>query len=268
MQEGAAASAGRPRTTEPRLPTITLDPLQAEDLKGLEEPEAVLEAFNRLQQEARTILASGITLANFRQAVLQQVEIVTPDEWLSLPLENSFADAGSAGSEFAVLKTHGGHVRLREVVSRGSAPADGTLIAQLPAGYAPSGTRFITGVSTGEVICSTKVQPSGRIEYRSGDPTAFLTLGGSWIAADKSLPAWPTPVRVRLASRGVDTCRLVLVLARSKDTSAGVFHPVSFPSPVIEQPQRQVDFPVLVLPRIDGLQPLTRYTLTLVALLE
>lgn len=251
-----------------RMPAVTLDPLREDMLEGLKDALGLLEAFNRLQQEAGAALNAGLTLSNARQVVLEEKEIVTPDDWVRLTPEGDFVDQGSTKSELAVWKGPNGHVRLRELVANPSGPVDGDLIATLPAGYAPSGTIFISGVSTAETPSTVKVQPTGRIEYRSGNTTAFLLLGGAWIAADKSLPPWPTPVRLRLTARGATNARLVLVVARSADGGAGVAHPISCPSPLIEPATQQGEYPTLVLPRIDGLQPLTRYTLTFLVLLE
>ena len=263
------------------MPAITQDPLRPEALKGVEDPRQLLTALNRLQSEAGAVLNGGATLANAWRVVLPGVEIVTPDEWTALTPLNSFADIGptnSAGS-LAVRKLPNGLVELREAVNRpAGAPASFTPIANLPAGHGPSAALRRVADAAGahgvyDVIPASGATPA-KVRWVAGTPTtAFWLAGGMWEAADKSLPAWPTPVTVRLADRRIGTStsvsvRHVLCAARTADGSAGILSTVSFPGAYIQAPSKPDEPRLLVLPRIDGLLPNLRYSLTLWAFLE
>ena len=261
------------------MPAITLDQLRLEGLKGLQEPEHLLETLNRLQSEVGAVLNGGATLANAWRISFPSVEIVTPSEWAPLTPLNGFADAAPAGfGAFAARKTPGGRVELREVVKRASgAPAIGTAIALLPAGYAPRYALRRPGTTGIPSVAVYDVQPAsgataGSVRWIAGDPTAQFWLdGGSWQAEDRSLPEWSTPVALRVADprvTGSTKVRLVLAEARSADGSAGIPSVLAFPGARLERPTGQGEGFRLVLPRIDGLREERRYTLSLTGLLE
>lgn len=256
---------------------ITLDPLLEKDLAGLREPGPLLDAFNRLQAECGALLNSGLTLANAYRVELFEKELVTPDEWVALTPLNGFADIGAASNagSLAVRKSAAGRVELREVVNRPAGPPGGTtVIANLPAGYGPQAAALRIANANGAMGVYT-IDPAtsalpARVRWVSGTPTSnYWLAGGSWEAADHSLPAWPIPVRLRIRDLSARTVRHVVLLARTADSATtGVAPTVHFPGPTIEKPARAGELPVLVLPRIEGLQPLTRYRVSIAALLE
>lgn len=234
----------------------------------------MLSAFNLLQQQAGAALnggtTNGLTASNARRVVLADKEVVTPDEWVPLALEHGFADCGPPGYGAAgVRKDATGRVEIRECVSRAAgAPAAFTVITTLPAGYAPMDGIRRTCEASSNTLGGYEVLSTGAVRWLFGDPTSDFTFsGGSWMAADRSLPPWPTPFKVALNLDGKVSVREVWVVARaSSSTETGLTMPTVCQAPSIERTAGGGN--VLVLPRIDGLRPLTRYRLTLWAFLE
>jgi len=261
------------------MPTVavTQEPLPQKAFDGLKEPALLMQAFNRLQAESG-VLNGGLTLANSRRVVLADKELVTPSDWTALTLESGFVDAGG-DAFFGVRKGLDGTVHLREVFQHASGvPADGTLIAPLPAGFAPAGSAYITGFSdggAGTVLATVKVVPTAtgaQLQYRTGAPQVFQVCSGQWTAVDKSLPAWAEPFRCRLPIEAANpnriTVRSVLIVARAPNVADAGLESVSLVhSPTVERVANE-KYPNLVIPRIDGLRELTRYRLTLWAFLE
>lgn len=261
------------------MPTITQDPLLQEGVRGIEDPRQLLAVINRLQSESGAILNGGATLANAWRVVLTGVEVVVPEEWTPLAPLNSFADIGPSNSAgaLAVRKLPSGLVQLREAVNRpAGAPASFTPIAELPAGHGPvAATRRVADAAGAhgvyDIIPASGGAPA-KVRWVAGVPTtAFWLAGGMWEAADKSLPAWEKPVTCRLADRRLSPStivRLVLCVARTQDDSAALLSTVTFPGAEVTPPQKGGEPFLLVLPRIDGLRPGRRYSLTLWAFLE
>lgn len=259
------------------MPTITQDPLRPEALEGLKEPRGLLTTLNRLQAEAGAILNSGATLANAWRAVLTGVEVVTPSEWTGLTATNGFVD-GATGQigPFAARKCPlTKRVEVREVVKRAAgAPGGVTVVADLPAGYGPATYLIRTAECDGghgvyDVVPASGSTPA-QLRWVSGTPTTrFYLNGGSWQAEDPGIPPWEKPVTVRLVDRRAPSVvRLVLCLARTADGATGIASTVTFPGAYIQPPQEPGDPRLLVLPRIDGLKPERRYSLTLWAFFE
>ena len=248
------------------MPTITVDPLPEEALSGLKDPTALQRAFNRLQEEC-AVLNGRLTASNLAKLVLAEKEIVTPSDWVSLAdvLDNGFTDLGPATyGAVAVRKDGAGRVEIRERVQRGAGPpALFTTIATVGPAYAPAvGVRRVA--DAGGVHGAYDVLPTGAVRWLAGDPTAeFSFCGGSWVANDRSVPAWSTPFRVILPTTLSVSIREVLVVARAA-TFDGYGIPVECTvyKPTVERVQGQ-EQPVLSIPRIDGLQPEQRYKLTL-----
>lgn len=247
------------------MPSITVDPLPEEAFSGLKDPTALQRAFNRLQEEC-AVLNGRITAANLSKLVLAEKELVTPSEWVPLTLESGFAEADSTTyPRTAVRKQADGMVALRENIRRATgAPATFTRIAALPSAYAPESPGLRLALGTGGAVGSWKVVGQ-EIQWVTGDPTAqFAFCGGTWLAQDRSLPAWTQPFRIALptARTGV-VVREVLVVARSaKFDGYGVPVPCTAYKPTVERVPGQ-EQPVLSISRIDGLQPEQRYKLTL-----
>jgi hypothetical protein len=254
--------------------TITQDPLRPEALAGLKDPRALLTALNRLQAETGAILNGGATIANDFRLVVAGIEVVTPDDWTQLAPANGFTDVGVANGygPFSVRKEPGGTAWIQGIVKRAAgAPALFTEIAPLPAGFAPQYAQRRPGESTGLAFAVWDVSASGSVRYLAGNPTNDFHVSGSWVAVDKSLPPWPKPVGVRLTDERVGSTtqvRAVVAGGRSSDGSAGLPSVASFPGAFIRPPARPGEPRLLVLPRIDGLRPLTRYALTLWVFLE
>jgi hypothetical protein len=261
------------------MPTITNDPIRAEILEGLKDPRPLLAAVNRLQQEAATILNGGATLANAWRVMFPAVEVVVPDDWVPLTPINGFADIGPANGAgaFAVRKWPDGRVEVREAVNRGAgAPAAFTVIADLPAGFGPNTSLRRVSDAAGvhgvyDVIAATGSAPA-KLRWVAGTPTvSFWLSGGQWAAADKSLPAWDKPVSLRLTDKRVSAStgvREVLCVGRTQDGSAALLSRVTVTGAYVQPPARPGEPFLLVLPRMDGLVPGIRYTLTLWAFLE
>jgi hypothetical protein len=260
------------------MSTITQDEIRPEDLEGLKKSGHLLTVINQLQGEAAGALNGGLMLSNFWRVVLTGVEVVTPEEWAPLAPLNGFADAagGGAGAFAARKDPLTNRVELREVVNRpAGAPAATTVIARLPAGYGP--LTYVVRVSecdsghgAYDVVPATSATPA-QIRYQKGTPTAAFWLnGGSWQAADPSIPPWSKPVTLLVRNPfGARVVRHVLCEARTADGGASaILSTVRFPGAFL-QPPADVDGQWnLVLPRIDGLRPLMRYSLTIWAFLE
>jgi hypothetical protein len=258
-------------------PFVTQEPLQPKAFEGLKEPGLLMAAFNRLQGEAG-ILNAGLTLANARRVVLADKELVTPaSEWttLSLLAAGGFDDTGVANgyAPLSVLKQADGVAFIQGRLQRAAgAPPALTAIAQLPPGYAPASAQRRVGDATGYTLGVWHVDAGGSLRYLAGDPTNDFSVSGSWVAADKSLPAWSTSFRCRLPVENANPNKLVvrsvLIAARSATTAdAGLLAVTSVYAPAVERVDGE-RFPNLVLPRIDGLREGTRYRLTLWAFLE
>lgn len=257
------------------MPSITNDPLRAEALEGLKDARFLLAAFNRLQQETATILNGGSTLANAWRVVFPAVEVVVPDDWVPLAAINGFSDFVG---NLAVRKCpFTKRVEVREGVNRGAgAPAAGTVIANLPAGFGPAsyGVRVADaggGHGTYDLNPASGGTPA-QLRWQSGTPTATFWLNaGSWHPDDYSLPSWAKPLQLRLTDKRVTPAtvvRLVLCVARTQDGSAGIISTATFPGAFVQPPTRAGEPHLLVLPRIDGLKAGLRYRLTLWAFLE
>jgi hypothetical protein len=253
---------------------IDVDTIEPEEVPRLPDKEALLEPLNRFMVQVAGALNGGLTPGNF--AVEERaVEVVAPEEWVLLgpSLLNGFTDTGATGADFAVRKTEGGQVYLRDVIKRAAgAPADGTVIAPLPPGYAPESTTYVLGFDTAGAIGTIRVATTdgGRLEFRSGNPTAFQSCIGSWLAADRTLPAWVKPVRVALGSAATPfpgRPKWVLVTAAVADDGSGVRVLPQVPS-FSFTPATQQERALLSIPRINGLTPGVRYTLTLLVVAE
>lgn len=255
---------------------ITQDPLRPEALEGLADGRQLLTILNRLQSEAGAAINGGLTLANDFRVVLPGIEVVTPDDWtlLTPTPASGFVDVGVANGygPFSVRKEPGGTAWIQGIVQRAAgAPAIFTEIAPLPAGYEPQYAQRRPGESTGLNFAVWDVSDAGSVRFLAGNPTNDFHVSGSWVAADKSLPPWPKPVEVRLTDRRVlatTQVRAVVAAARTHDGSAGILSAASFPGAYIRAPAKPDEPRLLVLPRIDGLRPLVRYTLTLWAFME
>lgn len=262
------------------MPNITQEPLRPDALKGVEDPRQLLTVVNRLLQEAGNVLNGGATLTNAWRVVLPGVEVITPDEWVPLTALNGFADAGpGAGAPGLAARKdpYTRRVEVREVVSRAAgAPAAFTTIANLPAGYGPAAAVRRVADAAGahgvyDVTAATASTPA-LLRWVAGTPTtSFWFSGGSWQAEDSSIPAWEKPVTVRLTDTRISAStrvRHVLCFAQTVDNRGGLLPTVTFPGASIQAPQKNGEPFLLALPRIDGLKPTLRYTLTLWAFLE
>lgn len=251
------------------MSTVTIDPLREEALSGLKDPKALLQAFNRLQEEC-AVLNGALTTDNLSRLVLAEKELVTPSDWVALTPQTGFEDVGPATyGSFAVRKQGDGRVEIRERVKRAAGPP--TLfdpITTLPTGYAPAvGLRRVADANG--THGAYDVLPTGLVRWLSGNPTSeFSFCGGSWIAEDRSIPTWEKPFRIILPVPNMVKVREVRVVARQAPfdgyalkTECTVY------APTVERVEGQQQ-PVLSIPRIDGLQPETRYKLTLWAFLD
>lgn len=253
------------------MPTITVDPLHQEALAGLKDPAALLRAFNRLQEECAA-LNGALTAANLARLILAEKELVTPSEWVSLAsaLQTGFVENGPVDyATVGARKSPDGRVEIRERVKRAAGPPSlFDPILTLPAGYAPADGVRRTADCAG-AHGTYDVLPTGVVRWLAGDPTSeFSFCGGSWVAADRSMPAWEKPFRIILPVTNIVSVRKVLVVAR-KATFDGYGLPVEcavYPT-TVERVEGQQQ-PVLSIPRIDGLQPETRYRLTLWVFLD
>jgi hypothetical protein len=256
------------------MAAVTEEPLEVQDLLGVQRPDRLLQLVNRLQAEAAATLngteAGGAVLANLRHVLLADKEVITPDDWAALTPANGFADAGPAGGYGAlgVRKSPDGLVQLRETVSRGAgAPALFTSIATMPSIFAPPASVRRAGEATGNTLGGWQVTASGAVQWLFGNPTAGFTVAGSWQAADPTLPAWPSPLRLKVRSRA--TVRRVFVEARTASGGEeGLQAPCTVTGARIEAPATPGESPVLLIPRVDGLRALTRYRLTILVLVE
>lgn len=257
------------------MPIITQDPLRPDGLAGIEDPRQLITTVNRIQAEAAAILNGGATLANAWRVVVTGVEVVVPSEWTPLTPLNGFADFVG---NFAVRKDpFTKRVEVREGVNRGAgAPAAGTVIANLPAGFGPAsyGVRVAssdTGHGTYDLFPASGGNPA-QLRWQGGTPTTnFWLNAGSWQPEDPSIPTWAKPVTCRLTDKRITPStlvRLVLCVAKTQDGSALLPSVVTFPGASIQAPQKPGEPFLLVLPRIDGLVSGRRYTLALWAFLE
>lgn len=247
--------------------------LEPADLEGLRRPERLLELFNQLQASAAAALnggpKEGLTLANLRHVLLEDKECITPSDWTPLTLASGWASFGGSYGAPGVRKAPGGRVELREGVARAAGPpAVLASIATLPAWAWPQADVRRTGESSLNAIAGYQVTTGGDVQWLFGNPTlAFTFNGGSWQAADPSLPPWPAPLKVRVEERY--TLRRVYVEARRTDASESELPgPVLVSGAYIEAPASAGDKPTLVVPRIDGLRENARYTLTILLLVE
>lgn len=258
------------------MAAISDEPLEIQDLAGLERPERVLEFLGRLQAEAGASLNgtkdTGITVANLRHLLLADKEVITPDDWtpLSFAGGSGWTDVGPAGGHgsFAARKSPDGTVRIREILQRAAgAPAVGSTIATVPALFAPQALVRRTGEATGNALGGWQVTASGEVQWLFGAPGTYFTLQGTWQAADPSMPEWPTPVRLKVQQRA--TVRRAYVEARAATgAEAGLPVAAAVYGARIDPPAVADEPPVLVLPRVDGLRPNTRYRLTFLVLVE
>lgn len=252
------------------MAAVTVDPLAEEALAGLKDPRALLRAFNRLQEEA-SVLNGGLTAANFKRVVLAEREVVTPSEWVPLTLQNGFTEFGPTDyATVAVRKQADGRVEIRENVRRSAgSPSISTVITTVGPAYAPSvGIRRVGDANGLHAVYD--VLPTGQVRWLAGDPTAgFAFCGGSWPAYDRSVPPWPTPLRVALNVTGIVAVREVRVVARAaRFDGYGPPVPCTVFGPTVERSETASGTPTLSIPRIDGLQPEQRYKITLWVFLD
>lgn len=251
------------------MPAVTVDPLHPEALEGLKDPNALLRAFNRLQEEC-AILNGALTAANFSRLVLTEKELVTPSEWVPLTLDSGFVEADSGIYPVtAVRKRADGVVELRENVKRTTgSPTAFSPIAALPPAYAPAFPVLRVASASSGAAGLWKVVGQ-EVQWVSGDPTSqFAFAGGSWLATDRSMPAWEKPFRVTLPVQNLVSVRKVLVVARKAAFDGyGLTTECTVYGATVERVEGQPQ-PVLSMPRIDGLQPETRYKLALWVFLD
>lgn len=258
------------------MAAISDEPLEIQDLVGLQRPERLLEAVNRIQSEAGATLnggaSSGATLGNLRHLLLADKEVITPGDWTPLEFASGsgWTDTGPARTfgSFAVRKSPDGTVRIREVLARpAGAPAVGAVIATVPALYAPQATVRRYGSATGDVLSAWQVTAGGAVQWLFGDPTSEFFVTGTWQAADPSMPEWDKPIRLKVQERA--TVRRTYVEARAATgAEAGLAVPCQVYGARIDPPTSAEETPVLVIPRVDGLRPNTRYRLTILVLVE
>jgi hypothetical protein len=251
-------------------PRIETEPIPPEAVKGLPNGQRLIEPINRLILDVTAALNGRLTLGNLSTAT-RVVQLNAPDEWVALTPENGFSDIGPASNfgSLAVLKEEGGRVRLRERVRRTlGSPAPETVIASVPTEYAPAENVLRVAGATGFTSGLYRVNTDGSIRWIGGDPTSDFTFGEcSWLAADRTLPAWARPLRFTLQGsatepRGPPT--RILITGRSKD-GAGLVEPPTVPAFTFEQGRPGEDIQITI-PRINGLTPGVRYDLTLLVL--
>lgn len=252
---------------------ITDDPLEAVDVEGLKRPERLVELFNALQGASAASLngtrSTGITLGNVRHVLLEDKELVVPSDWHTLSLAGGWADFGGGHGTPAVRKSLDGRVEVREVLERAAgAPAAGSLIAALPEWAWPQALVRRAAEATGNALGGYQVTSAGQLQFLFGNPTTYFALnGGSWQAADPTLPEWTLPLRVKLEERV--TLRRVFVEARRADSGESGLQPVAEVLGARVEPAQSVgEKPTLVVPRICGLREGARYRLTLLLLVE
>jgi hypothetical protein len=256
---------------------IEVDTIEPEEVPRLPDKERLLEPLNRFMLQVSGALNGGLTPGNF--AVEERtVEVVAPEEWVPLTAENSFADIGAASSAggLAVRKLPDGTAELREAVNRpAGAPAAFTVITSLPAGYGPvAAVRRVADAAGAhgvyDVVPASGSTPA-QVRWLAGTPTAsFWLCGGTWEAADRTFPAWEKAVRVALGSPSAPfpgRPKWVLVTSAVADDGSGVRVPPTVPSFTFT-PATQQERALLSIPRINGLTPGVRYTLTLLVVAE
>lgn len=92
--------------------------------------------------------------------------------WQSLALQNSWANFGAPYANAAYMKDSLGFVHLKGLVKSG---ASGSTIFTLPAGYRPSETHYIPGLSN-DAVSSMTIAADGTVKAFGGSVSAWTTL--------------------------------------------------------------------------------------------
>lgn len=160
-------------------------------------PPKLLQELNALAKESHTALAGGLTIADNLDAELKTVRLRIPDpKWHNVgdanepAFSNGFANYNANQNSLGFRMEPGGLVQLHGVIAReAGAPAPGTVIFPLPAGYKPPKTE-IRPVATNSGFGEVRVASSGEVTYQSGGVT-YLSLDAMAYYADS--PASPEP---------------------------------------------------------------------------
>lgn len=206
-------------------------------------------------------LRGGLTIReNFRAYVTPEpITFTTPDDWVPLTLNSAagWRNLGGAFPSAAVRKQEDGLVVLREIVINSLAPAAPSTIAILPVGYEPAAVmrRIVeaTGATVGSIsVFPSTLAPARAIRYNAGVVTGFLQIATTWTAADRVTPAYTQSIKLPQVP-----FRPELVWVHATDTSG---------REQVVRPRWQPATQGIVLQRLPGLAPLTKYSLMVYAL--
>lgn len=114
---------------------------------------------------------------DFASSVTEPAALYVYDtSWNTLTLQNSWADYGSSYSTAKYRKTSDGVVVLQGLITRGSAPATDSIIANLPVGYRPSDRLIFLNSSSSTTHGRVDIDNDGNIRFYGG--------GSSWYSLD------------------------------------------------------------------------------------
>ena len=239
-------------------------PLQPEDLKNA---DRVLETLNPLQEVVHSALAGGISLDNLKKVVVTMY-VTAPDEWVPLSLANGFVrhPALTFPVPSSLLYADAGRVRvrLRGLLTRGAAPALGTVIASIPK-PAWQARHDVDGTGAHAFL---ETQPAGTLTFGTGNPNA-LSLERVDYETSEALPAWSqTSEATLVGDAGMDYGVPLLVLSLSAERKdRKPVRPDPFPlweTPLVGEGRKRER--KLRIRRLGGLQPGVQHTCTFLCL--
>ena len=104
--------------------------------------------------------------------------------WAPLILKGSWSDFGSSFTTAAYTKTRHGIVMVKGLVKNPSSPAGGSVIAQLPSDYKPTGRMLFSTTTSGDSPAPIDVDQNGTIYMGTGGAGGWYALDSiSFIAA-------------------------------------------------------------------------------------
>lgn len=253
----------------PKLPKRLLE---AEDLRS---PQKVLDVVNPMSEALSTALDRGLTLGNFRHALVT-AEVTPPDEWVPLELLNGTTPYTGAYGTPAVRWTPAG-TQYRGLVNVTTGVDLGTPFARVPP-IAAALRCPLTAIRS----CVTDDYEPGAVEVRPdgtlylGAPVSISTPG--WVSlwevehpGTNGPPLWPSPVDVTLQSENQQDWgrpSVVYVVGASRGDRVPVL-PDALPAweaPLLTEGRSKRR--VLRIQRVGGLAPGIRHTVRFLALYE
>lgn len=224
-------------------------------LPGLPEGDKLLESLNPFMGQVGAAFAQGLTFRENFACEVKDVQVEAPDDWTPVAFEGAWDNLGAPWETCAWRKDEAGVVRLRGVAAGGAAPS---AVLTLPAHCAPAAAVSLPA-NGNNAFASLEVTAAGTVNLVAGAPG--VSLRGHFEAADRTPPAWPSPLKLALDARFPGKPTGLLVLNAREKSGAGVGGVSADWEPAVVDGRQGVK-----VRRFSGLAPGRKYTLSLLVL--